>query len=84
MTPPGAAHSRLTVNASDSPGLLAQIALFLSTHDMNVESARIATLGDRIEDVFHITGADGGPLDAARAYEFANALRQHLDRGLPP
>lgn len=46
----------LSIVAGDQPGLLAQIAQILANHQINVHSAKIMTLGGRIEDSFLITG----------------------------
>ena len=72
-------YSTLMVNALDRPGLLAEIgALFQSFH-VTVLRARIATLGERAEDLFDIQTADGKAYDPASAYELSQALRQALD-----
>ena len=49
----------LKVTASDRPGLLANIALVLLELGLEITSARITTLGERVEDVFVVTRADG-------------------------
>ncbi len=50
-------HYILEVVAGDRPGLLAQIAYLLASANVNVVSAKINTLGDRVEDVFLVDGA---------------------------
>ncbi|HTS23516.1 MAG TPA: [protein-PII] uridylyltransferase [Casimicrobiaceae bacterium] len=50
-------HYILEIVAGDRPGLLARIAYTLATANVNVESARINTLGERAEDVFLLDGA---------------------------
>ena len=50
------------VISSDRPGLLALIAGVFADYEINLVSARITTLGDRIEDIFYVTDAEGGPL----------------------
>ncbi len=52
----------MEVVTPDRPGLLARIALILLEHDVELVSARIATLGERVEDVFLITDRHGAPL----------------------
>ena len=50
----------LSVNASDRPGLLYIIARVLAAHGASLHTAKIATLGERVEDTFLITGGDLG------------------------
>ncbi|MCZ6709899.1 MAG: hypothetical protein O7B25_06035 [Gammaproteobacteria bacterium] len=74
-------HSELTIIASDRPGLLATIGLLFAELNLAVLSARIATLGERVEDVFDIVGSDGGPItDPEAIYLLENTIRQRLDR----
>jgi [protein-PII] uridylyltransferase len=47
----------LSVISSDRPGLLYRIALVLVRYDINLHSAKINTLGERVEDTFLITGS---------------------------
>jgi [protein-PII] uridylyltransferase len=51
----GAYHS-LSIVASDRPGLLYGVARVLARYHVNLQNARINTLGDRVEDVFLISG----------------------------
>jgi [protein-PII] uridylyltransferase len=51
----GAYHA-LTIVAADRPGLLYGVARTLSRYRINLQTARINTLGDRAEDVFLISG----------------------------
>ncbi len=48
----------LSVTAGDRPGLLYRIALALSRHGINLQTAKITTLGERAEDVFLIDGGE--------------------------
>lgn len=45
----------LSIVAADRPGLLFQIARTLIEHDINLETAKIATLGERAEDTFLVS-----------------------------
>jgi [protein-PII] uridylyltransferase len=47
----------LSIIAGDRPGLLSRIARVLTTYDVNLQTAKINTLGARAEDVFLIAGA---------------------------
>jgi [protein-PII] uridylyltransferase len=46
----------LTLSASDRPGLLYRIAQVLARHKVNLNQARIATLGERVEDTLVVDG----------------------------
>lgn len=46
----------LTIACNDRPGLLYAISSLLSRSGVNLQTARIATLGERAEDIFQITG----------------------------
>ncbi len=48
----------LTISASDRAGLLYRIARVLARHRINLELAKISTLGERVEDTFLIDGAE--------------------------
>jgi len=50
-------HFILEIVAGDRPGLLASIAYLLATSNINVATAKINTLGERVEDVFLLDGA---------------------------
>ena len=53
-------HFVLSVSAADRPGLLYTVAMTLARHGANLHTAKIATLGERVEDTFLITGGDLG------------------------
>src|SRR5690606_11512917 len=52
----------LELSAPDRPGLLARIGKIFLEFDLSLQNAKIATLGERVEDVFFITDADNQPL----------------------
>ncbi len=47
----------LSVSASDRTGLLYGISLVLARHNVNLQLAKVSTLGERVEDTFLIDGA---------------------------
>jgi [protein-PII] uridylyltransferase len=51
-----AQHWLLTVSASDRSGLLYAIARVLGRHHVNLQLAKITTLGERVEDTFLVDG----------------------------
>jgi [protein-PII] uridylyltransferase len=52
----------LDITAPDRPGLLARIGKIFLDFDLSLQNAKIATLGERVEDVFFITDARNQPL----------------------
>ena len=52
----------LELSAPDRPGLLARIGTIFLEFDLSLQNAKIATLGERVEDVFFITDANNQPL----------------------
>jgi len=50
------AYHVLSIVASDRPGLLYGVARILARYHVNLQTARINTLGDRAEDVFLVSG----------------------------
>lgn len=48
----------LSVSATDRPGLLYTVARALAAHGASLHTAKIATLGERVEDTFLISGGD--------------------------
>ena len=68
-------HTILELSAPDRPGLLARIGQVLLEHRVRLTNAKIATLGERVEDVFFITDEQGEPL---RDPGVCQALQQDL------
>jgi [protein-PII] uridylyltransferase len=52
----------LEVTAPDRPGLLARLGRIFLDFDLSLQNAKIATLGERVEDVFFVTDAHNQPL----------------------
>jgi [protein-PII] uridylyltransferase len=52
----------LEIIAPDRPGLLARIGKIFLDFDLSLQNAKIATLGERVEDVFFVTDAHHQPL----------------------
>jgi [protein-PII] uridylyltransferase len=48
----------LSVSASDRVGLLYVIARVLAHHNINLQLAKVTTLGERVEDTFLIDGPE--------------------------
>jgi [protein-PII] uridylyltransferase len=79
---PARGCSMLEVMTPDRSGLLARIGRVFLANGIRVSNARITTLGERVEDVFFITGADGGPItDPDAAEKLQRDIRSALDGG---
>ncbi|MGB1221168.1 MAG: ACT domain-containing protein, partial [Alcanivoracaceae bacterium] len=64
----------------DRPGLLARVGQLFAEYNIAVQNARIATLGERVEDVFFVTGTDGEPLsDPDLCIQLQQVLKRELD-----
>ena len=66
---------RMELITSDRPGLLSVIGERLAAHQLNLVTAKIATLGERAEDVFLISTADRALFDDPQA-------QHHITRDL--
>ena len=42
----------LSITSTDNPGLLYKVAKVLASHNISIHSAKISTLGEKVEDVF--------------------------------
>ena len=60
---PNQEHSIMEVITSDRPGLLSRIAHAMTQCEVRLKTAKIATFGERVEDIFFITNELGKPLD---------------------
>ncbi len=70
----------LEVICPDRPGLLALIARIFSRNNLQLDNAKITTLGERVEDLFFITDSDGNPLSDPQFCESLQLqIRTELD-----
>ena len=75
----------LEVSTQDRPGLLHQIAVALAANQLNIATARIATYGERAEDIFFVTDRNGNPVnDTSVQQEIENQIRHRLDAQINP
>ena len=77
---PANARTVMEVVCGDRPGVLSRIGWALAGTGASVHGAKIATFGERAEDVFRLTNRAGRPLDA----EERENLRAHILRALGP
>lgn len=66
----------LTLTAADRPGLLYTVATTLAEHGANLHTAKISTLGERVEDIFLISGGDLGV--SSRRIQLESELMERL------
>jgi [protein-PII] uridylyltransferase len=73
--------SVLEVISPDRPGLLACIGRIFMDFDIQLLNAKIATLGERVEDIFFIVDNDGKPLgDVSVCEKLQQEIREQLDK----
>ncbi len=75
--------TRMSLICTDRPGLLADLTHVLRQQHIRVHDARIATFGERAEDMFLIADAQDRPLDGAQAEALRTALQASLDAATP-
>ncbi|TDO96383.1 [protein-PII] uridylyltransferase [Marinomonas balearica] len=81
VSQPEEVWSALEVTAPDRPGLLAVIGKFFMQNHIMLHKAKIATLGERIEDTFYITEQNGELItDATRMKAICTRLKESIDR----
>ncbi len=66
--------------AADRPGLLSDIASVFTGLGVDIENAKILTIGERAEDVFYITNSQGQPLDETLREQLRDKLMARLHR----
>ena len=73
----------ISILAADRPGLLAHLGLLFMELKLTLHSARITTLGERVEDIFIVQNERGeGLYDTEEIYTLQHTLRQRLDSEL--
>ena len=76
-------YTTMEVVAQDQPGLLHNVARVLQKHNLILLSARIATFGERVEDIFYIRHGDHTPVvDDAILKQLEQQITQALDKTL--
>lgn len=72
-------QNMVEISTLDQPGLLARIGRFFMQQGLDIHSAKIATLGEKAEDIFFVTKPDGTALDNLESATLAQQLKQALD-----
>jgi [protein-PII] uridylyltransferase len=76
-------RTRLSLVGTDRPGLLADVAQLLRSHGARVHDARIATFGERVEDIFQLSDRNDRALDEAHLATIRDALIACLEGETP-
>ncbi len=75
------AYTILEVTSPDRPGLLAYIGRIFLEFGIQLQNAKITTLGERVEDIFFITDRFGQPLsDPKQCEDLQREIRRQLDQ----
>lgn len=72
-------QNMIEISTLDSPGLLARIGGVFMMQGLDIHSAKIVTLGERAEDIFFVTKAEGQPMNEVEFTLFAKQLKLALD-----
>jgi [protein-PII] uridylyltransferase len=75
----GGDMTMMDVMCADRPGLLSKISSLMVNCGIRIHDARIATLGDRVEDAFIISDQHDAPLSRELRTELKQALIESLD-----
>ena len=70
----------LDLIAGDRPGLLSEVGKVFLSEGVDIHGARIATVGERAEDVFYVTDSADQPLTEQAAARLQQKLTETLDR----
>jgi [protein-PII] uridylyltransferase len=68
--------------AGDRPGLLSIVGQTLIEFAINIETAKILTIGERAEDVFYVVNKDGNTLDEETCNNLRERLIERIDSNL--
>ncbi len=69
----------MEIVAPDQPGLLSQIGQTFIELDINIENAKILTIGERAEDVFYVMDSNENQLDEALCERLRTRLIERLE-----
>jgi [protein-PII] uridylyltransferase len=72
-------RSVMELTAADRPGLLCDVGKVLMEEHIELQAAKIMTVGERAEDVFYVTDYNNEPLTQASAHRLKERLMSALD-----
>ncbi len=70
--------SELELITRDRPGILAKMGLIFYQHQINLKQAKIATLGQRVEDLFTISNAEDQALSDTQIESLKHSILSEL------
>ncbi len=73
-------QNMVEISTLDQPGLLAKIGSVFMQQGLDIHSAKIATLGERAEDIFFVTKNGGIPLNTEESIQFEQLLKLALEQ----
>lgn len=74
-------YTTIEINCPDQPGVLASIGKVFAQHNLQLQNARIATLGERVEDLFFVLDSNFQKITAPEEIEsLQNDIKQELGR----
>jgi [protein-PII] uridylyltransferase len=80
----GNRRTMMRLTTLDRPGLLAEIGAVFEQCDIRLQSAKIATVGAEVDDVFFITTADAAPITCETALAcLRREIRHRLEQSAP-
>jgi [protein-PII] uridylyltransferase len=79
---PDPSRTVMELVAADRPGLLSKIGQTFIKQGVDIQTAKIMTIGERAEDVFYVTDESGSPLDDEAQGRLREALISKLDEHL--
>ncbi len=65
--------------AADRPGLLSKVGQVFIEQGVDIDTAKIMTIGERAEDVFYISDDAGAPLEQRAKHRLRDELMTRLD-----
>ena len=71
-------QTMLELTAADRPGLLSTIGQVFIEQGIDIEAAKIVTIGEKAEDVFYVCCESGGALDQEQEQQLGKALLERL------
>lgn len=72
-------YTTIEINCPDKPGVLASIGKVFAEHNIQLQNARIATLGERVEDLFYVLDSEFRKITSPDEIErLQNDLKQEL------